>query len=48
MLQSNHGSFVFEEFGFPTGGSSSSGGTGSGSSSSQKLRLVDGSKLSWQ
>ena len=47
-LQSNHGSFVFEEFGFPTGGSSSSGGTGSGSSSSQKLRLVDGSKLSWQ
>lgn len=48
MLQSNHGSFVFEEFGFPTGGSGSSGGTGSGSSSSQKLRLVDGSKLSWQ
>lgn len=48
MLQSNHGSFVFEEFGFPTGGSSSSGGTGSGSSSSQRLRLVDGSKLSWQ
>lgn len=47
-LQSNHGSFVFEEFGFPTGGSSSSGGTGSGSSSSQKLRLVDGSKFSWQ
>ena len=47
-LQSNHGSFVFEEFGFPTGGSGSSGGTGSGSSSSQKLRLVDGSKLSWQ
>lgn len=48
MLQSNHGSFVFEEFGFPTGGSGSSGGSGSGSSSSQKLRLVDGSKLSWQ
>lgn len=48
MLQSNHGSFVFEEFGFPTSGSGSSGGTGSGSSSSQKLRLVDGSKLSWQ
>lgn len=47
-LQSNHGSFVFEEFGFPTGGSGSSGGTGSGSSSSQKLRLVDGSKFSWQ
>lgn len=47
-LQSNYGSFVFEEFGFPTGGSSSSGGTGSGSSSSQKLRLVDGSKFSWQ
>ena len=48
MLQSNHGSFVFEEFGFPTGGSGSSGGSGSGSSSSQKLRLVDGSKLLWQ
>lgn len=47
-LKSNQGSFVFEEFGFPTGGSSSSGGTGSGSSSSQKLRLVDGSKFSWQ
>ena len=48
MLQSNHGSFVFEEFGFPTGGSGSSGGTGGGSSLSQKLRLVDGSKFSWQ
>lgn len=47
-LKSNQGSFVFEEFGFPAGGSGSSGGTDSGSSSSQKLRLVDGSKLSWQ